>query len=38
VGSGPAEDGHMFFFDLADGRVIDGAQGGNSARWLNTLL
>ena len=30
-----AEDGHTFFFDLDDGRVIDGAQGGNSARWLN---
>jgi SET domain-containing protein len=30
-----AEDGHTFFFDLDDGRVIDGAQGGNSARWVN---
>jgi SET domain-containing protein len=30
-----AEAGHTFFFDLDDGRVIDGAQGGNSARWLN---
>jgi SET domain-containing protein len=30
-----AEDGHTFFFGLDDGRVIDGAQGGNSARWLN---
>lgn len=30
-----AEGGHTFFFDLDDGRVIDGAQGGNSARWLN---
>ncbi|CAB3802901.1 SET domain-containing protein [Pararobbsia alpina] len=29
------EDGHTFFFGLDDGRVIDGAQGGNSARWLN---
>ncbi|WP_321818576.1 MULTISPECIES: SET domain-containing protein [unclassified Paraburkholderia] len=29
------ESGHTFFFGLADGRVIDGAQGGNSARWLN---
>lgn len=27
--------GHTFYFGLADGRVIDGAQGGNSARWLN---
>jgi hypothetical protein len=23
------------FFDLDDGRVIDGAQGGRSARWVN---
>ncbi|SOE89101.1 hypothetical protein SAMN05446927_7761 [Caballeronia arationis] len=30
-----AEDGHTFFFDLDDGQVIDGAQGGNSARWVN---
>ncbi|SAL87290.1 nuclear protein SET [Caballeronia arvi] len=30
-----AEDGHTFFFELDDGRVIDGAQGGNSARWVN---
>ncbi len=30
-----AEDGHTFFFGLDDGRVIDGARGGNSARWLN---
>lgn len=30
-----AEDGHTFFFDLDDGQVIDGAQGGNSARWIN---
>ncbi|MFM0523097.1 MULTISPECIES: SET domain-containing protein [Caballeronia] len=30
-----AEDGHTFYFDLDDGRVIDGAQGGNSARWVN---
>ena len=29
------EAGHTFFFGLADGRVIDGGQGGNSARWLN---
>jgi SET domain-containing protein len=27
--------GHTFFFGLSDGKVIDGAQGGNSARWLN---
>ncbi|BAN26992.1 SET domain-containing protein [Caballeronia insecticola] len=30
-----AEDGHTFFFGLDDGSVIDGARGGNSARWLN---
>ena len=30
-----AKDGHTFYFDLDDGRVIDGAQGGNSARWVN---
>ncbi|QCP51797.1 SET domain-containing protein [Trinickia violacea] len=30
-----AEHGHTFYFGLDDGRVIDGAQGGNSARWLN---
>jgi uncharacterized protein len=30
-----AERGHTFFFDLDDGRVIDGGQGGNSARWIN---
>lgn len=30
-----AEDGHTFFFDLGDGRVIDGADEGNSARWVN---
>lgn len=30
-----AEDGHTFFFDLGDGRVIDAGQGGNSARWVN---
>ncbi|CAN7726736.1 SET domain-containing protein [Paraburkholderia hospita] len=30
-----AEQGHTFYFGLDDGRVIDGGQGGNSARWLN---
>ncbi|MDR5785238.1 SET domain-containing protein-lysine N-methyltransferase [Caballeronia sp. LP003] len=30
-----AEDGHTFFFGLDGGRVIDGAHGGNSARWIN---
>lgn len=28
-------NGHTFFFGLEDGRVIDGSQGGNSARWIN---
>jgi SET domain-containing protein len=27
--------GHTFLFGLSDERVIDGARGGNSARWLN---
>jgi hypothetical protein len=26
---------HTFYFDVGDGTVIDGAVGGNSARWLN---
>jgi SET domain-containing protein len=26
---------HTFFFDLGEGYVIDGAVGGNSARWIN---
>src|SRR5258707_5539523 len=30
-----AEDGHTFFFGLDGAHVIDGARGGNSARWLN---
>lgn len=30
-----AEDGHTFFFNLEDGPLIDRAQGGNSARWIN---
>ncbi|BBU33496.1 SET domain-containing protein-lysine N-methyltransferase (plasmid) [Burkholderia sp. THE68] len=30
-----AEDGHTFFFNLDGGRMIDGARGGNSARWIN---
>lgn len=27
--------GHTFLFGLSDGSVIDGSQGGNSARWIN---
>src|SRR5260370_4002319 len=30
-----AEDDHTFFFGLDGAYVIDGARGGNSARWLN---
>ncbi len=26
---------HTFFFDLGDGRVIDGGSGGNEARFIN---
>ena len=26
---------HTFFFDLGDGRVIDGGSGGNDARFIN---
>lgn len=33
--SSGAEHGHTFYFDLGDGRVIDGGVGGNSARWIN---
>ncbi|QGZ67041.1 SET domain-containing protein [Paraburkholderia acidisoli] len=29
------DDEHTFLFGLTDGRVIDGARGGNSARWFN---
>lgn len=29
------EEGHTFFFELSDGRVIDGNLEGNSARWIN---
>jgi len=28
-------EGHTFLFGRADGQVIDGGRGGNSARWLN---
>ena len=30
-----SEIGHTFAFGLADGRLIDGSRGGNSARYLN---
>lgn len=29
------DPGHTYLFGLSDGHVIDGARGGNSARWLN---
>lgn len=31
----PSNPNHTFYFDLGDGTVIDGAVGGNSARWIN---
>lgn len=31
----PSDPDHTFYFDLGDGTVIDGAVGGNSARWIN---
>jgi SET domain-containing protein len=30
-----AGEGHTFLFELGDGSVLDGGQGGNSLRWLN---
>ncbi len=32
---GDVESGHTFMFTLNDQYVIDGARGGNSARWIN---
>ena len=29
------DDNHTFLFALENGQVVDGAQGGNSARWIN---
>ena len=31
----PAQPDHTFYFDVGNGTVIDGAVGGNSARWIN---
>jgi SET domain/Domain of unknown function (DUF3331) len=31
----PSQPNHTFYFDIGDGFVIDGAVGGNSARWIN---
>ncbi|MCK9366840.1 MAG: SET domain-containing protein-lysine N-methyltransferase [Metallibacterium scheffleri] len=32
---GSIEQGHTFLFDLNEHYIIDGNQGGNSARWIN---
>ena len=32
---GSIEEGHTFLFDLNEHYIIDGNQGGNSARWIN---
>lgn len=31
----PQHPEHTFFFQLEDGRVIDGQYGGNTSRWIN---
>jgi SET domain-containing protein len=31
----PQDPNHTFYFQLADGRVIDGLFGGNVSRWIN---
>lgn len=31
----PEEPFHTFFFSLSSGKIIDGAQRGNDARWIN---
>jgi SET domain-containing protein len=31
----PDDPNHTFFFHIDDERVIDGNQGGNSAKWIN---
>ncbi|MCL2310375.1 MAG: SET domain-containing protein-lysine N-methyltransferase [Proteobacteria bacterium] len=33
--SDPDNPTHTFFFELSDGKVIDGGSGGNAARWIN---
>ncbi len=33
--SDPDNPAHTFFFELSDGRVIDGGIRGNAARWIN---
>ncbi|WP_176053264.1 SET domain-containing protein [Paraburkholderia caribensis] len=31
----PTQPDHTFYFEVGDGYAIDGAVGGNSARWIN---
>lgn len=31
----PSDPYHTFFFSLSGGKIIDGGQGGNDARWIN---
>ena len=31
----PSDPNHTFYFHIDDDHVIDGAHGGNSARWIN---
>ena len=31
----PMDPNHTFYFQLGDGRVIDGLHGGNDSRWIN---
>jgi SET domain-containing protein len=31
----PNDPYHTFFFSLSGGKIIDGGQGGNDARWIN---
>ncbi|MGV0960241.1 MAG: SET domain-containing protein [Limnohabitans sp.] len=31
----PQDPNHTFYFQLGDGRVIDGLHGGNDSRWIN---
>ena len=31
----PSQPNHTFYFHVDDGRVIDGGENGNSARWIN---
>ncbi len=33
--SRPDDPNHTFFFSLSNGKIIDGGQRGNAARWIN---